>query len=338
MAKTIRFVTVALVLGLWARGARAAVPDSFTVQGVLRDSGGALQTMSVQVTVKLFTAQTAGTELASYGPTAVMAQNGLFTLTLVDATLRQKVGAATEVWIEVIAGNDTFPRQVLAAQIYALMAKHAETAASLACSGCIGDTQVGTISAAKITFPALCGGGSFLRGYDATGAVCAAGGTGGVTSITAGTGLTGGTITTSGTIALAFLAAGGANGVASSPARSDHTHPMSCTPPQVMTGISAAGAPICATPPDATRIIRGNINADGTILSGTGFSSTRNGSGIYIITFTTAFSDRPSVSVAWSDNSNLTSGLNGPPTTTGFAVVVTGGAPHSFSFIAAGGP
>lgn len=46
------------------------------------------------------------------------------------------------------------------------------------------------------------------------------------------------------------------------------------------------------------RIIRGTVNSDGTIAAGSGFSVTKQGTGEYLITFTQAFSARPSGSVA----------------------------------------
>ena len=60
--------------------ARANVPGKFSVQGVLRDDVGKLQTTMVNVTVALYDASVGGNKLAgSYGPTSVMATNGLFT-------------------------------------------------------------------------------------------------------------------------------------------------------------------------------------------------------------------------------------------------------------------
>ena len=47
-----------------------------------------------------------------FGPTAVMATNGLFTLPITsDANLQSELGSASQVWLEVAVGSDTFARQ-----------------------------------------------------------------------------------------------------------------------------------------------------------------------------------------------------------------------------------
>jgi hypothetical protein len=43
------------------------------------------------------------------------------------------------------------------------------------------------------------------------------------------------------------------------------------------------------------RIIRGSVSSTGAILEGTGFTVSHRGTGLYLITFNTAFSDAPSV-------------------------------------------
>src|SRR6266545_3488220 len=107
-------------VGLWfwlgllllASPARANVPSAFSVQGVLRDNTGKLQSMMVNVSVSLFDAPALGNKIAGpYGPTAVMATNGLFTLPISDANLQTELGGAAQVWLEVTIGNDTFARQ-----------------------------------------------------------------------------------------------------------------------------------------------------------------------------------------------------------------------------------
>lgn len=122
------FLSIGLLLALSVPvTARGDVPSQFSVQGVLRDSTGKLQSMMVNVTASLFDAQTAGNRLAGpFGPTAVMAVNGLFTLTIPDNNLLAELQPATQVWLEVAVGNDTFGRQLVTPEIYALMCSTAD--------------------------------------------------------------------------------------------------------------------------------------------------------------------------------------------------------------------
>jgi hypothetical protein len=137
-----RFVVLLALIA--ARPARASVPSSFTVQGVLRDSTGKLQSMPVQVAVNLYGAQSGSAPLASYAPAMVTASNGLFTLTITDASLVTEVSSASGVWLELITcppaatscdsstpGSDTFARQPVTSELFALMCGHADDAAAL---------------------------------------------------------------------------------------------------------------------------------------------------------------------------------------------------------------
>lgn len=55
-------------------------------------------------------------------------------------------------------------------------------------------------------------------------------------------------------------------------------------------------AEVYPAPPAATRIVRGLVNAGATLLSGTGFTVSRDsGTGTYLITFTVAFAAAPVV-------------------------------------------
>jgi hypothetical protein len=121
-----------VVVGLLvASSVRAAVPSAFSVQGVLRDGSGQLQSLMVNVSISLFDDQSAGNKLAGpYGPTMVMATNGLFTFPVQDAALQAELGAAAQVWLELTVGSDTFPRQMVTPQIYSLMSGTADTAKS----------------------------------------------------------------------------------------------------------------------------------------------------------------------------------------------------------------
>ena len=127
----------------------ADVPSEFTAQGVLRDSAGKLQTMAANVTVNLYDAQTAGNVLAGpYVAMAVPVSNGLFTVTFGDPQLRQKIGSAANVWIEVDVGTDVFSRQRMSTQPFALMCQTADSATNF--SGALGGDVTGTQSGTTV--------------------------------------------------------------------------------------------------------------------------------------------------------------------------------------------
>jgi hypothetical protein len=154
-----RFVIGVLLL-LAGSAARANVPNQFSVQGVLRDNMGKLQSMPVlAVTVSLFDAQMGGNRLAGpYGPRSVMASNGLFTFSISDDNIRSELASANQVWLEVTVGNDIFPRQQVTPDVYALMCASAQQADQLssACTGCVTNTQImpSTITADRMAQPA----------------------------------------------------------------------------------------------------------------------------------------------------------------------------------------
>ncbi len=61
--------------------------------------------------------------------------------------------------------------------------------------------------------------------------------------------------------------------------------------------LSTAGPPVnTVNGPESLRIVRGFINADGTISAGAGFTSRRTGPGQYTISYNTLFGDSPAVS------------------------------------------
>ena len=122
------------VLMAGSRVGRAAVPQSISVQGVLRDSTGKLQSMAVNVQVNFFDAQTNGNMLATE-PLAmnVMAVNGLFSVTINDAALAGKLYGSTtgEVWLELSVGNDTYARQQVTSNVFALQCAQADDSTQL---------------------------------------------------------------------------------------------------------------------------------------------------------------------------------------------------------------
>jgi len=91
-------------------------------------------------------------------------------------------------------------------------------------------------------------------------------------------------------------------------------------------------------PGSSVRFISGTINANGSIAAGTGFTVAHTiGTTIYTINFSVPFSGTPQVTAAPTDNSGLTWGLNGAPTTAQFGIVFN--LPdHAFNFIAIGPP
>ena len=58
-------VAPVLASSLIAGDARATAPSAFTVQGVLRNNAGALQSLAISVTVALYSAQSGGTPFAT---------------------------------------------------------------------------------------------------------------------------------------------------------------------------------------------------------------------------------------------------------------------------------
>ena len=109
-----------------ATSVKAAPPPQISVQGVLRDNTGHLQSMPVDVTVRFYDAATNGNLLASYGPTTVLATDGLFTEVLsLDAAQVSALDGASALFMEIQAGTDTFPRQPVTSNVYALSASHA---------------------------------------------------------------------------------------------------------------------------------------------------------------------------------------------------------------------
>jgi hypothetical protein len=212
-------ILVASAFLMLTAATHAAVPSQLTVQGVLRDQQGQLQSMSIMVGVDLFNSQSGAVALlaAPAGPYAVTATNGLFSFPMpLAAGDLAAVGAASEVWMEVTVDGQMFPRQRLTAEPFALFCKQAESVAQT-CSGCITNNMVSTLEGSKITGSVASAAGllgvpvatttpgpnQVLR-YESGQWVP----TDVVSSVLAGSGLSGGDITNSGTISLATTIAG----------------------------------------------------------------------------------------------------------------------------------
>jgi hypothetical protein len=198
---------VALAACALATQALAVPPTEFTVQGVLRNGAGTLQSQPITITVNLFDAETGGTKLAGpYTQSNVPVANGLFSYTFSDAALPGILAAATSVWLEVTAGSDVFPRQKSSSTFYAAQAHDAFRLGGV----------VGTGYQRALDTPD-CGVGKHIQGISDGGTVTC------VADPTAGDGLT-----LTGT---QFSVSFAGTGTATTAARSDHTHTttMSCT-------------------------------------------------------------------------------------------------------------
>ncbi len=151
MRPHILFIGIALGTGVLSSAVGyAAVPSEVSIQGVLRDSQGQLQSMPVNIKIEFFNAESNGMSIAGpYTTNAVVVTNGLFTVQVSDATLANRFGTAASVWVEVtVNSTDVFPRQKVTSEAFALRAAVAET---LACSGCVTDPMIAGVAAAKVS-------------------------------------------------------------------------------------------------------------------------------------------------------------------------------------------
>jgi hypothetical protein len=131
-SKTLAALPMALVL-LGAVPAQAqTTPQTFMVQGVLRNSTGQLLSQVLTVTVNFWTAQTGGTNVKSYTGLTAGAENGVFAIAINDPALTGSTGVLASnsaLWTEVVVTNPTFgtfPRQQVAAQLYAMQSSQSE--------------------------------------------------------------------------------------------------------------------------------------------------------------------------------------------------------------------
>jgi hypothetical protein len=157
-----RLAAAALCLALMLPGAaQANVPTRFTVQGVLRDNTGALQTTTVTFVVRIWQSQTSMASqdlLFSYSPAppnnVVMASNGLFTIAVALAPADVSAistalanSSVTSLWLEVTANGYVYARQPLTEVMSSIFAD----ALSPNCSGCVVDSMVNGVTASKIS-------------------------------------------------------------------------------------------------------------------------------------------------------------------------------------------
>jgi hypothetical protein len=119
---------------LVATDATATVPQTFSVQGVLRDKSGNLVGATISTTknvsVNFYAAKDGTTPVYSTPVIQAGVTGGLFTVKIDVSTLNaaQKTAFATPpLFLEVVAGDDTFPRQEVTPDVYALMCGNADT-------------------------------------------------------------------------------------------------------------------------------------------------------------------------------------------------------------------
>src|SRR5947209_1620620 len=144
---------------LIACGARAGIAQtsSFTYQGRLTDSGAAANG-NYDLQFALFDSASGGTQIgATQTLNAIAVNNGVFTVTL-DLGASSFSGASR--FLEISArptGAGSFilltPRQPVTATPYALRSANASAADALssACSGCVQDAQIGSVSGSKVS-------------------------------------------------------------------------------------------------------------------------------------------------------------------------------------------
>jgi hypothetical protein len=124
-------LTCAACALLSAGRAEATVPQTFTVQGVLRNSQGQLQSMPINLNVTLYDAQMDPSNALFQPPqiTNLPVTNGLFSVvvTIPDQATMNKIASAPEIWVGITAGNDLFPRQKVTPVVSALLCGNADT-------------------------------------------------------------------------------------------------------------------------------------------------------------------------------------------------------------------
>jgi hypothetical protein len=117
---------------LTSLAANAAVPQSFSVQGVLHDKNNNLQSSTSTVVIKFF-----GNQMTTSGETrlnkndiaitGVAVVGGLFTVNIPLTDDLKAVFGNPAVWLELTVDSDTFARQLVTPNVYALMCGNSDT-------------------------------------------------------------------------------------------------------------------------------------------------------------------------------------------------------------------
>ena len=150
-----RSILLALALAAIALPALAAEPPAaMRVQGTLAtQAGGPVANTTYSLTVKLYSAQTGGTLIHNQAFGSVPVGGGVFEVEITGIDTAA-LAAAPDAWMETTVGTEPpLPRQRLLSTPFALRAGAAQTAAGLACSGCVDATDIatGAIGSAQIT-------------------------------------------------------------------------------------------------------------------------------------------------------------------------------------------
>ena len=135
--------------------ADAAVPKTLLVDGVLTSAGGGAAADGVyQVTFALYSVKSGGTAVWSEGPLPVAIKEGRFSqaLGLIKPFAPAILDPMAAAWLGLKVGDDPeLPRMTLRSVAYALLA---ESARSLACSGCVTGSALakGAVGAEQVGF------------------------------------------------------------------------------------------------------------------------------------------------------------------------------------------
>lgn len=108
-----------------------AVPAYINYQGVLKNSSGALQNGTFELTLDIYSAETGGTAAFSKTISNVTVSDGIYNVALGPITNPTTVFDGTDKWLEVTVGTDTLsPRLKINSVAYAITASYAITAES----------------------------------------------------------------------------------------------------------------------------------------------------------------------------------------------------------------
>jgi hypothetical protein len=133
-----------LLAGVSAAPLAATLDRTVRIQGRLDTSGGAPASGTFELTFGLFAAETGGAALWSQTKAGVVVAGGLFDVDL-GPIAEPVLESAAMLWLETKVGTDTLPRQPMRTVPYALVAQRAnvaQLAADLACSGCVGASDL----------------------------------------------------------------------------------------------------------------------------------------------------------------------------------------------------
>jgi hypothetical protein len=127
-----RLAIVLALLLFVSTQARATVPQQISIQGVLRNGQGALQTTTLTMTARFFDSGLGGGN--QYGGdislgAMVPVVNGLFTVAItLPPTVLTALQNPTGVYLELQINGEVYPRQLVTSELYALMCGNADTA------------------------------------------------------------------------------------------------------------------------------------------------------------------------------------------------------------------